>query len=164
MKYLPHALRQFIADESGVALVEFAIVLPMMLLTFAVTIEGARLMLAYQSAISGVRDATRYLSRILPATICTTGGSATTYTSQLTTIVGQSVGGQSVFPSAVTLNSVTPSYACVTGTYRVNPAPVATVSASVTITYPFSGIFTLMGGTVPSVTTTVTDRSRIFGS
>lgn len=160
----PTRLARFMRDESGVALVEFAITLPIMLVVFAVIIEGSRLMLGYQNAISGVRDATRYMSRIIALDICTTGGSVGSYSSQLRTIVSQSITGQSVFPAAITVNSVTPSYVCATGTYRVSPAPVVTVSAQITVTYPFASVFTLVGGTLPSVTTTVTDRSRIFGS
>lgn len=160
---LPRIAR-FLRDESGVALVEFAITLPTMLLVFAVIIEGSRLMLGFQNAIGGVRDATRYMSRIIALDICATGGSIGTYSSQLQTIVRQSITGQSVFPTGITVNSVTPSYVCAAGTYRVSPAPVVTVSAQITVTYPFAGIFTLVGGTLPSVTTTVTDRSRIFGS
>lgn len=157
-------LARFLRDESGVALVEFAITLPMMLVVFAVIIEGSRLMLGFQNAIGGVRDATRYMSRILALDICSTGGSISSYSTQLQSIVSQSITGQSVFPSAITVNSVTPSYACVAGAYRVSPAPVVTVSAQITVTYPFAGIFALVGGTLPVVTTTVTDRSRIFGS
>ena len=145
-------------------MVEFAIVLPMMLLVFAVIVEGSRLMLSFQSAISGVKDATRYLARVVPSDICTTGGTVGGYSAQLLTIVSQSTSGASVFPSAVTVNSVTPSLACVTGTYRVNPAPVAQVTANVTITFPFAGIFTLVGGSLGQITTDVTDSSRVFGT
>ena len=38
---------RFSKEESGAALVEFAILLPMMLLVFAVIIEGGRLMWSY---------------------------------------------------------------------------------------------------------------------
>jgi Flp pilus assembly protein TadG len=155
---------RFVQDEDGVALVEFAIVLPMMLLVFAVIIEGSRLMLGFQNAIGGVRDATRYMSRIVALDICSTGGSVAGYAAQLQTIVSQRITGQSVFPAGITVNSVTPSYSCVVGTYRVSPAPVVQVSAQITVTYPFAGIFALVGSTLPNVTTTVTDRSRIFGS
>jgi Flp pilus assembly protein TadG len=164
MTAFKRAFSRFARSDDGVALVEFAIVLPMMLVVFAVIIEGSRLLLAYNSTIAGVRDATRYLSRVLPSNLCVTGGSISSHTSRLTTIVGQSMSGPSVLPSAVTLNSVTPSYACVTGTYRVNPAPVASVSASITVTYPFSGIFGLLGGSVPNVTTTVRDSAKVIGS
>lgn len=164
MSVLTEKARRFLRDEEGTALVEFAVVLPMMILVFAVIVEGARLMLSYQAAISGVRDATRYLSRVLPADICTSGGSASAYTAQLATIVRNSTSGRAVFPSAVTVSSVTPSVGCVSGTYRTSPAGVATVTAAITVNYPFSGVFSFAGGSVASVTTTITDSARIFGS
>lgn len=157
-------LRRFVRAEEGAALVEFAIVLPMMLLVFAVIIEGSRLMLSYQATISGVRDAARYLSRVVPTDICTTGGSVSGYNAALMTIVSSSTSGGSVMPSAVTVNSVASSLACVPGTYRVSPAPVATVTANITVTFPFAGLFTFAGSSLALITTTVTDRSRIFGT
>ena len=160
----PSRLAQFWRDESGVALVEFAVTLPMMLVLFAVIVEGSRLMLSFQSAIAGVRDATRYLSRVVAVDICRTGGSISGFTSQLQTIVSQSVDGEAVLPPGVAVNSVTASYVCVAGTYRVSPAPVVTVTAQVTITYPFSGLFALVGGNLPTTATSVTDSSRVFGS
>ncbi|MDW4550593.1 TadE/TadG family type IV pilus assembly protein [Defluviimonas sp. D31] len=159
-----NAARRFRRAEDGVALIEFAIVLPAMLLVFAVIIEGSRLMFAYQSAISGVRDATRYLSRVVPVDICTKGGSVTGHTTKLTSIVAQSVSGTPVFPPLVTINSVTPSLACVAGTYRNNPAPVATVTANFSISFPFSGVFALYGGNVTPLTKSVTDSARVFGT
>lgn len=158
------AAGRLVRDDAGAALVEFAIILPMMLVVFAVIIEGSRLMLSYHGAIAGVRDATRFLARVVPGTICATGGSVAGYAGQLQTIVGASVGGSPVLPSGVTVNSVTPSHTCVTGTYRINPTPVATVTASITVTFPFSGLFTLVGATAPTLTRTVTDRARIFGT
>ncbi|MBV1867312.1 MAG: pilus assembly protein [Marinosulfonomonas sp.] len=157
--------RSFMREERGAALVEFAIILPMMLLIFAVIIEGSRMMISFQAAISGVRDATRYLSRVAPVDICSTsGGSVASYSAQLHTIVSQGISGNSVFPTAVTVNFVTPSFNCVAGTYRVNPAGVAQVTANVTITFPFAGLFTLNGQNLPQITTNVTDAARIFGT
>lgn len=157
-------LRRFVRADEGAALVEFAIVLPMMLLVFAVIIEGSRVMLSYQATISGVRDATRYLSRVVPTDICTTGGPVSGHNSTLLAIVSSSTSGGSVMPSAVTINSVGSSLTCVSGTYRVSPAPVATVTANITITFPFAGLFTFAGSNLALITTTVTDRSRIFGT
>lgn len=154
----------FARDERGAALVEFAIILPMMLLLFAVIIEGSRMMISFQAAISGVRDATRYLSRVAPVDICSSGGSVAGYSTQLQTIVSQGISGNSVFPTAVTVNFVTPSFSCVAGTYRVSPAGVAQVTANVTITFPFAGLFPLTGGNLPQITTNVTDAARIFGT
>ncbi|MEE9427819.1 MAG: TadE/TadG family type IV pilus assembly protein [Paracoccaceae bacterium] len=163
MKFFIPIIRKFTRNQSGAALVEFAIILPMLLIIFAVIIEGSRLMISYQSAISGVRDATRYLSRVVSADICTTGASISGYTTQLQSIVGQSATGNSVFPSYVTINSVTPSYNCVAGTYRISPAPIAQVTANVSINFPFAGLFSLVGLTQGTITTNVTDSSRIYG-
>jgi len=163
MAFLKSTLREFSHSQSGAALVEFAIILPMMLIIFAVIIEGSRLMISFQSAISGVRDATRYLARVVPADICTTGGSIAGYTTQIQTIVGQSTSGNSVFPSYVTLNSVAPAYSCVAGTYRISPAPIAQVTANISISFPFAGVFTLVGITQGQITTSIIDSSRIYG-
>lgn len=157
-------LRAFLVDESGVALIEFAIVLPMMLLVFAVIIEGSRMMMSYQTAIDGVRDATRYLARIVQPSICTTGGSVSGYAPKLLTIVQQGVTGKSLFPSGITITSVTPSYTCSASVYRGGKAPVAQVTANLSLTFPFSGLFTLAGGNLNGFTTTVTDQARAFGS
>ncbi|KAB2883635.1 MAG: pilus assembly protein [Albidovulum sp.] len=139
----------------------------MMLLIFAVIVEGSRMMIAYQSAIGGVRDATRYLARVVPGNICAAGGTVTGYAPKLAAIVGQSTTGSAVFAPSVTVTSVTPSLACVgvAGAYRVSPAPVATVSAVVEIAFPFRGLFTLFGaGPSATLTTTVTDRAKVFGT
>ncbi|MGB8621604.1 MAG: TadE family protein [Paracoccaceae bacterium] len=153
----------FWRDERGAILVEFGLVLPVMLLFFAIMVEGGRMMWSYQAAISGVRDAGRYLARTAPVDICLTGGSLAGYGPALTDIVGRSIGGNELFPAYVTLNSVTPGLACLSGNYRVNPAPISTVSASMTIDFPFAGIMSLFGSGMSSVTTTVSDESRVFG-
>jgi Flp pilus assembly protein TadG len=163
-RHIPRSFRRMGRCDEGAALVEFAIILPMMLLVFAIIIEGSRMLLSYQAAISGVRDAARYLSRVVPTDICTTGGSVSGHDPTLLSIVGNSTSGGSIMPSAVTVNSVTSSLACIAGTYRVNPAPVATVTASISISFPFSGLFTLTGNSLSQITTSITDRSRIFGT
>lgn len=157
-------LRRFGRDESGVALVEFAVVLPMMLLVFAVIIEGSRMMLSYQSAINGVRDATRYLARVVDADACTKLPSVSGYAAKLKTLVVQGTTAKSVFPSSVTVGTVTPSYRCVTGSYRGGAVPVAQVTAVLTVNFPFEGLFRLAGGSRPTLTTSVTDQARVFGS
>ncbi len=160
-------LRRLAGAEDGAALVEFALVLPMMLLVFGVIVEGARTMYAYQSAIAGVRDAARYLARVAPGNICATGGSLAGHAPKLLSIVSQSTTGGAVLPGAVTVQSVTPALSCVgaAGTYRVSPAPVATVSAVLRIDYPFGGLLSFFGGTAATgVTTTVTDSARVFGA
>lgn len=164
LRPLKERIRSFTAETSGAALVEFAIMLPMMLLLFAVIIEGGRLMWSYQSVNAGVRDATRYLARIAPGDICDSGGSVVGYTSELEAIVRETSDGSAIFPSGITVNSVTPALNCIAGTYRVSPAPVVQVTASVTITFPFSGVFTLSGQTLGTLTKTVSDQSRVYGT
>lgn len=154
----------FLRDERGVALVEFALTLPMMLIVFAMIVEGSRMMWSYQTVIAGVRDATRYLARITPANICSTGGSVSASASTLLTIVRQGGSGSSVIPTDVSVPSVTPSYSCTTGTYRNSPVAVAQVVADVQINLPFAGIFSLFGSVPATLNTTVTEQSRIFGS
>lgn len=158
-------LRRFRRDEAGAALVEFAIVLPMLLLIFGVIIEGGRLFWSYQATIAGVRDAARYLARAAPTNICATGGSVVGYSGQLTTIVQQSSSGASLFPQSISVTSVTPSYVCVTGAYRGGTVGIATVTANLTVTFPFAGVFTFFGGNaLGTINTSVTDRNRIYGT
>ena len=156
-------VRRFLRDSDGAALVEFAILLPMLLVVFTVIIEGGRLMWSYQSAAAGVRDAARYLARATPSNICASGGSVTGFTDEMEAIVRNSIGGNALFPVGITVNSVTPSLNCVTGSYRISPAPVAQVTASLTVTFPLGGLFSLVSETLGTVTTTITDQSRVFG-
>jgi len=155
--------KRFAACDDGAILVEFGLVLPIMLLFMALTVESARLMWSYQSVIAGVRDAGRYLARVTPADICSAGGSVAGLTTTLKDIVEKDIGGNALFPSKVTVNTVTPSLSCVSGTYRVSPSPIGQVSANVTIQFPMGGVLNLFGNGISTVTTDVADSSRIFG-
>ena len=155
--------KRFLSRDDGAISVEFGIVMPIMLLFLALTVESARLMWTYQSVIAGVRDAGRYLARVTPSDICVSGGSVSNLTTILEDIVQKDVSGNELFPPKVTVNSVTPSFSCVAGVYRVSPAPVGQVSANVTIQFPMGGILDLFGNGISSVTTDVADSSRIFG-
>ncbi len=156
-------VRRLAADTSGAALVEFAISLPIMLLLFGVIIEGSRMMWDYQSAISGVRDATRYIARVVPNGICSTAASG----ASLAGYMPAEGDRPAMFPSRVTVDSITPVLDCRAGdgvTYRNDPAPVVVLSATITISFPFRNFLTLAGGSLSDLTTNVTDESRIFGS
>lgn len=156
--------RRFAGDETGAQLLEFAIVLPLMLLIFGVIVEGGRLMWSYQAVVSGVRDATRYLARIAPRDICSTGGSVSGYDALLTTIVASSTDGSAILPTGVRVVDVTPSLACPVGTFRSDEAPIVTVLADVEVTFPFAGLFEFAGGARPVLETEVSDQSRVYGS
>lgn len=157
-------LRRFCLARQGAQIVEFTILLPMLLLLFAVIVEGGRLMWSYQATNAGVRDAARYLARVVPSDICTTGGSVSGWTDELTDIVKESATGHAIFPGGVTITAVTPGLTCVTGSYRVPIVAIAEVTASLTVTFPFEGLFRLAGGSRPTIETVVTDRSRVFGT
>jgi len=155
-------LARFWRDRRGTALVEFAISLPLVLVIFATIVESGRTLFAYQAAIAGVRDASRYLGRAAPLDICD-GGTLAAFSARVTQIVTYGADGNSVLPGHVTVDSVVSEHDCEPGDFRVSPVPVARVTATVSISLPFAGIFTLVGGTVPDITTTITDTSRIFG-
>lgn len=156
---------RFRRDETGAQLVEFALVLPMMLLVFAVIIEGGRLMWSYQAVAAGVRDATRYLARVAPRDICSSGGSVAGYEAALTGIVRNSASGEALFPSGILVNSVTPSLECYTGSYRSSEAPVVGVTAALRVTFPFAGLVSFAGGgTLGTIDTSVSDQARVYGS
>jgi Flp pilus assembly protein TadG len=164
LRKLSAACRRFRRCDEGVALVEFAFVLPLMLLVFAVAVEGGRTFWAYQTAVAGVRDATRYLSRAVPSNACTAGYNFAPITAKIADIVGKDTSGATVMPSQVTVTSVVPTLACIPGNFRISPAPVITVTVQMTIAYPFSGIFDLNDQTLTGVQTVVTDSARVFGA
>lgn len=158
------AVSRFRRSEDGSALAEFALVVPLCLVLFAVTIEGARTFWAYQTVISGVRDAARFVGRAAPSNICSTGGSLAGYDSTLQDIVENTREGNTLFPASISVNSVTSSLTCITDDFRLDQTPVVTVVASLTIQYPFSGLLELVNVTQSNVTTFVSDSSRVFGA
>lgn len=157
-------LNRFRKDDDGAALVEFALLLPSLLLFLALTVEGGRTFWSYQTTVSGVRDAARYLSRVAPANICATGGSVAAWDAKLLQIVRDSHDGKSLFPSDVSIHSVSGALACPAGSYRGGSAGVATVTAQLDIDYPFAGLFTLVGMTLDPVRTSISDAARVLGT
>lgn len=151
------------ADE-GSALVEFALAVPLCLLFFAVAIEGARTFWAYQTVISGVRDAARFIGRATPNNICTQGGTLADWDATATRIVRETRAGNTLFPASITVTGVSSELECITDEFRLDQTPIATVTAVLNIQYPFAGVMALFGTTDTTITTVVTDRSRIFGA
>lgn len=156
-------LRRFGREERGVALVEFAFAIPLFLVLLATAVDGGRMLWSYQKAVAGVRDATRYLGRAADIDLCP-GGSVAGFSENLRRMVQNSVAGDDIVPSGVTVVSVVPTLACPVGDYRNGPVGVATVTATLRITMPLSGVFELVGGEVGTFDATITDRTRIFGS
>jgi len=172
---------RFRRNESGVALVEFAIFLPLFLLSFFVIIEFSRVFFSYQGAVAGVRDAARYLARITPESICdgavNGSGGVLVYTNPdgnggnvdaIEQIVTRNMDNEyNTLPEKISILSVTSTFVCVVppvGTYRQDEVPIAQVSAQIEIELPLGGILEFNGQPlIPNITHTVTDQSRIFG-
>lgn len=162
---LRRGCRQFWRRDEGAILVEFAVTLPLILILAFLSVESMRLFWSYQAVIAGVRDATRYLARVAPADLCISGGNVTGYAAQLKAIVESTIGGAALFPVGVTVTSLTATHTCITSLgLRQASVPVATVSANVSITMPFSQILRVIGGTPATViNTTVRDQARVYG-
>ena len=162
-------LSRFGRGESGATAVEFTILLPVMLVVFGAIVEGSRIYWNYQGAVSGVRDASRYLARTTNNDIC--GNSASTNTTLTggsgiaTTVITRNMDtdGGGLFPEAVSLNG-TPSatYDCV-NIAGIGIVPVVVVDAAVQIELPFATIFSFFGTPNGVLNTTITDQSRIYG-
>ncbi|MGB5865479.1 MAG: TadE/TadG family type IV pilus assembly protein [Sulfitobacter sp.] len=157
-------LAGFGKSEAGSALVEFALAVPLCLVFFAIAIEGARTFWAYQTVISGVRDAARFVGRATPNNICTVGGSLSDLDAKITQIVRDTREGNTLFPASITVTSVFSSLTCITDDFRLDQTPIATVTATLTIDYPFAPIMGLFGAAQTTVTTEVSDSSRVFGA
>ena len=158
--------------ESGATAVEFVIILPVMLLTFAVIVEGSRLYWNYQAAVAGVRDASRYLARITNNDVCNGGGAPSGTVTTATNIINRSLGSgaTNLFPSGVSLASGTPvstTVVCrsVAGTgFTTFTAPTWRVDATVQVALPLSvlwGFF--LSNPNGTMTSTITDQTRIYG-
>lgn len=159
------SFNRFKSDERGAIFVEFALTLPLFLLFFMFATEAGRLLYSYQSAAAGVRDAGRYMARVAPVERCLTDGAGeiTGYRDTLKDIVAEDITEAPVLLSSVQVNSVVPVLECIVGDYRISPAPVVTVTANVTVQFPFGGVFGLFGEELTSVTTDISDEARVFG-
>jgi Flp pilus assembly protein TadG len=158
-------IESFRRSQSGAALVEFAVSLPLILIVAFGIIESMRLLWSFQAAVAGVRDATRYVARAVPDDICANGGSLAGWNGQLTTIVNSSITGAAIFPDGITLNGVTATLACPDHLdLRQDQVPVATVTADLTMQFPFSAVFRLAGGDGwGTINTSIAEEARIFG-
>ncbi|WP_368344642.1 TadE/TadG family type IV pilus assembly protein [Pelagovum sp. HNIBRBA483] len=163
IKHILHRLGGFQRREDGAALVEFGLLLPMLVILFGVTIEGARIFWGYQNVSAGVRDAARYVSRVAPRNTCSAGTSLASFQSDAENIIKLTLDGASPFIPGVTVTSVSVTHSCKSGNYRNSPVAVAVVTADVRFEIPFAPLIAL-GGTQPvTFTTSIFDQSRVFG-
>lgn len=165
MTHTRHRARRIHRSEDGAALVDFALLLPLLVIMFGVTVEGARIFWGYQNVAAGVRDAARYVARIAPQDTCSGATpSLAAYQDEAEDIIKLTIDGNSPFIPGISVTNVSVSHSCETGTYRRSPVTVAQVTADVSMTLPFGGLISLGGGTLPgTISTSIFDQSRVFG-
>lgn len=159
--------QRFAAGERGATAVEFAILLPLMMVVLAAVIEGARIYWNYQSAVSGVRDAARYLARVTNDDICPSATGRADAATIANDIVRRNMGSGStnLFPVGVTLVGMPAvTYSCLTVSGISDQVPVVQVQASIQIALPLEPLFDYFITFVANpVTSTITDQSRVYG-
>lgn len=166
-------LVRFGRNRSGATAVEFAILLPVMLVTFAAIVEGSRIYWNYQAAVSGVRDASRYLARITNNDVCSGGTAPGNAATIATGIIERNIDtdgtGSLGFPPGVALSTTTPVAATVvcrdlTTQGIPDVVPVYRIDATVVVQIPLGALFSFFGAVQNGqMTSTITDQSRIYG-
>ncbi len=153
MRKAPSAIRRFIASSRGVAAVEFAAIMPILVFMFLGTFDGGRAIAIYMK----VRSATYALAAI--TNTYGNGKSNTTpiQSSDMTTIIGAASkvlapydsGPATITISEVAVNSATSAtirWSC-TGTTPTCPAPTRALNSAVTL--PSNIGTTTCGGNYP---------------
>ena len=169
-------ISRFARREDGVALVEFALLLPIFLLAFFVIVEFGRTFFSYQGALAGVRDATRFAARTLDHQICdgqlhgagatVSIGTAAAPDATYQIIERNLLNEVDLLPTNVRIVQTSTSYRCVVtpGAYREAEVPIAWVAARIEIVLPLGQVLELNGRPlIQNITTDVTDESRIYG-
>lgn len=173
---LAERARRLFRREDGVALVEFALFLPVFLLAFFVIVEFGRTFFSYQGAVSGVRDATRYAARTLDSDICVGeadgGGGVINIARRNSPDVFYSIVERNlinevgVLPTNVRVRRVVSSYRCVVSvdTYRQAEVPIVRVQARLEIILPLGEILELNGRPVLNrILADIDEETRVFG-
>ena len=156
-------LNRLLTDDRGGAIAEFMIGLIPLVIAFALIFEFGRAFWSHQAAIKGVRDATRYLTRVEdPA-----DPAAQAIAQQLLLTGQQAPGGVERWSSG----SAPPMEVSITqvgnagGTFR-GPATIQIVNlaANVELQLPLGDVFALFGGSgLGVVTYSVGDTARHYG-
>jgi Flp pilus assembly protein TadG len=156
-------LHRLISDDRGGAIAEFMLGLVPLVIALALIFEFGRAFWSHQAVIKGVRDATRYLTRVEDPS----DPVAQAVAQRLLLSGQQALGGVerwssgSAAPMEVSITAV-PNAG---GTFR-GPATIqiVNVAANVELQLPMSGVFTLFGAAaLGAVTYTVGDSGRHYG-
>ena len=137
-------LSDLAADESGVALIEMAIVTPFLLALTAGILEFSNVLYTRLLIETGVTDAARYAARCSDdQTTCGTRAKSIAVTGQISGGTAR-VAGWATSAVTVTYTS-TPATSSGTVIYRSNTANVYTVQVSTTFAYKGVGFWTFLG-------------------
>ena len=127
--------------QSGAAIVEFALILPLLLLLTIITTEFGRAIYQYNTVVKSVRGATRYLSLQTQSTELTPNTAAIAEATNLVVFGNLAGTGPAMVPGLETSNVATPTWK----TIGSNP-PVNMVTIKVT-GYTFHPLVTNVFGT-----------------
>ena len=155
-------LKRLVGDERGGALAEFALGLIPLILAFALIFEVGRTFWIHQAAIKGVRDATRYLTRVEDPS-----SAAAQAVAQRLMLTGQQAPGGvarwdsgTAAPMVVAIQNVDNSDGGLRGPATIR---MVTVGTNVEIPLPLAGVFTLFGGAPAAFTFSLSDTGRHYG-
>jgi Flp pilus assembly protein TadG len=154
--------RRLIRDDRGGAIAEFMLGLVPLVLALALIFEFGRAFWSHQAVIKGVRDATRYLTRVEDPSDPAVQAVAQSllHTSQQGPGGVQRWSSGSAAPMEVSITAV-PNAG---GTFRgPDPIRMVNVAANVELQLPMGGVFTLFGGSPGVVTYSVGDTGRHYG-
>jgi Flp pilus assembly protein TadG len=158
-----HFLNRLITDERGGAIAEFMLGLVPLVIALALIFEFGRAFWSHQAVIKGVRDATRFLTRVEDPS----DPAAQAIAQQLLLTSQQAPGGVARWssgsepPMEVSIAAI-PNAG---GTFR-GPATIqmVNVAANVELQLPMGGLFALFGGAPLGVVTySVGDTGRHYG-
>ncbi len=164
----PFDEKSFSRDDNGSALVEAAIVIPVLLTVFLGVFEFSALFWEQQLISSGVRDAARYLSRCLGVSersdCLNVSETAVEEAAKNLAVYGSISGGTVTRVPDWAVDEVKISFATIDnagGTYR-GPPTIRTVTVSTTYTHPSLGFLGYLG--LPNLSFSVSHQERVAGS
>jgi TadE-like protein len=161
------SLNRLIADDRGGAIAEFMLGLVPLIIAFALIFEFGRAFWSHQAVIKGVRDATRFLTRVDEPN----DPAAKAVAQRLLLTSQQAAGGVerwssgSADPMDVFVENIANPDPDTGATLRgPNPIRMVHVTANVELQLPMGGVFTLFGGSPLGVVTySVGDTGRHYG-
>ena len=179
MKLMGSRLFKIAERDEGAAIVEFALILPLLLVLLFFFFEAGRLLWTHQQLVLATRDVTRYLSRVGDDfSDCTAPTSPpASLQTDIENLVKFGTFSASTLPSNFTpsfvVNSVTPTaWTCVSEQYSMSGGGTGTVnymatqvSVNVTLDLPFRFIvdYFVPGHGAGQLTYNIVDRTRGFG-